>query len=267
LLLLMQVATPQEMHCLGFIQESSLPLDVYIAGTGEEGMTAFASESGLVYLNGPRVSTLKAGETYLVVRPEGRVRNRVTHEQTGIYYKELGTVRVELVGKDNATATVLVSCYVMHKGDLVVPYQPKPAVKFEGKLSNRLTPYPAEGLTSTIILGKDGLEELATGQFCFIGIGKRDGVKVGDRFTIFRPQPPFNPRDLIVDGTRSYMSYERLQAGTLEGGGQIDKLQDRSLPPRVLGDIVIVEVGDSTATARIIHCMNEVHLGDTVVRR
>jgi hypothetical protein len=259
------VATSAELQCLGFISETILPADVFVAGTQEEGKTTLAYEGTDVHLSGPGVAALKPGQTYRALRAEGRVRDRVTNAEIGIYYKELGTVRVEHVESGYATAFILMSCAGLTDGDLVLPAVSRDMVRFEGKMSDRLTTYPAQGLASSIILGKDDLRELAAGHFCFIGVGARDGVKPGDRFTVFRFEPPFNPRDLIINGQRRARSYEPLMTG--QSPEVLNGLYDRKLPARALGDLVVVEVGNTTATTRVINSRYEIHPGDIVVRR
>jgi hypothetical protein len=259
------VVNSAELQCLGFINEAPLPADVFVAGTQEEGMTTFAYEGTLVHLNGPGVAALKTGESYRAVRAEGRVRDRITNEEIGIYYKELGNVRIEHVAADYASAQVLTSCFGLLKGDLVLPAIPRTTVRSEGKMSGRLTTYPDQGLASSIILGKDDLQELAAGHFCFIGAGARDGVKAGDRFEVFRMEPAFNPRDLIVKGQGRGRSYE--MQFVRNSPDLLNALYDRKLPARPLGDLVVVEVGDTTAAARIVNSRSEIHPGDIVVRR
>ena len=44
-------------------------------------------------------------------------------------------------------------------------------------------------------------------------------------------------------------------------------LSDRSLPPTVLGDIIVVQAGDRVSAGKIINSLLEIHLGDLVVKR
>jgi hypothetical protein len=39
------------------------------------------------------------------------------------------------------------------------------------------------------------------------------------------------------------------------------------MPPRVLGDLIILDAGETTSVAKIVNSMSEIHLGDIVVRR
>jgi hypothetical protein len=266
LLLLLQVVTAPEMNCLGFISELPISEDVFIAGGSEEGITALSSESDLISLNGPGLADLRIGESYKVIRPEGKIRDRATRDEIGIYYKELGIIKIEASGTGFATARVSSSCAHMIKGDLVVSLKARSDVKFSGKLSNNLTPLPSDGLSSTIILGKDDLQELAAGNICFIGAGSRQGTKAGDRFTIYRMQPQLNKQDFSVDGEGSGSTYEKLVVGQTDAE-MLWLLTNRNLPYRVLGDLIVIDAGETTSVAKIVNSLSEIHLGDVVVRR
>jgi hypothetical protein len=263
--LMAQIVTPAETTCLGFISDATLPMSVFIAGMEEEGSASMAAGNGLVYLNGPGVPDLKTDGTYRVVRPEGVVKDPDRGEPIGIYYKQLGTVRIVSEGKEFATAIVMLSCQPMIKGDILLPWVPKPPLSFSGKVSDRLTPYTENSIESRIILGKDDLRELSSGQFCFIGVGSRDRVQIGDRFTVYRLQPLFDPHDLSVAGTRMDASYEKMEA--TQSRSIADKLGTRKLPPRPIGDLVVVDVAEKTAVSKIINSLSEIHLGDIVVKR
>lgn len=207
--MLLQVVSSSEMNCVGLLRDTRLAPDVFVAGTREEGVTALAGEGDIVYLNGPGISALKTGEKYRVVRPEGTLQDRQTRDEMGVYFRALATVRIERIDSDGAAAVVLNSCQAIAKGDLVVPPPPAGPIEFKGELSNSLTGFPAEGLTSMIILGDGDLRQMATGNFCFIRVGARDGVKPGDRFTVYRLPPPFQPRDLLINGTGGSKATEK----------------------------------------------------------
>jgi len=264
--LLFQLLTPEELKCIGFIHDSLLPMDLYISGTEREGIQTLSTSGQLIYLSGKDTASIKPGDIFWVVRPEGKILNQLSQEIIGIYYKELGTVKIEAIDKESATASVILSCNVMLKADILIPQANKPPVKYAGQHSNRITPYPEGGLASSIILAKDDLRLMAAGNICFIGAGARDGVKLGDRFTIYRPHPPINPKDLAVVGKGKGLSYARVRDKSFESD-LIDQLKVRKLSPRVLGDLVVVEVAESTAAAKIVYSAEDVHLGDLVVKR
>ncbi len=262
-LLALKIATTSELACVGSVQNMTIPMDLYVAGVEMEGQKTFATQGDVVYLNGPKAGALKPGTVQRVLRAEGKVRDPFTNTELGVYYRDIGTIQIEVVGQENATARVLSTCQGMLKGDLVIPYSAKPSMEFSGSLSNSLITLPQNGLVGTILLGKDDAREMAGGYFCFLSVGARDGVKAGDRFIVYRPYPPFNPQDMTTAGEGTNASYFRMA----NQGEMSVKLHDRSLPPQILGDVVIVEAGENVSTAKIINSMHEIHPGDLVVRK
>jgi hypothetical protein len=262
----LQVTTAAEIACLDSISDVPVPSDLYIAGVELEGVGVLATQGQLVFLNGPGTGLLRVGEVKRVIRPEGKIRDPLTGSELGAYYRDLGTIRIEAVNSGSATARVVFSCSEMLKGDLVRPYISKPAVQFSGNMSNALTPIPENAPEGLILAGKNNLNQLAAGQFCFIGLGGRDGVKPGDRFTIFRPYPAFNPGDMMMAETGRFRNY----GSAWDQGVRYKataKLHKRVLPRMVLGDMVIVETGDKISAGRIVNSMTEIHPGDFVVKR
>jgi hypothetical protein len=245
----LQVATPGEMACIGSIIDYPIPADVFIAGVENEGTVSLATQGQIICLNGPRVPFLKVGEISRVVRPAENVRDPLTGKYMGVYYQELGTIRIDTVNRDNALARVVLSCQGFKKGDLVLPSASKPMLSFNGELSNRLTQLPENGMVSSILFAKDDIQNIAAGQFCFLGRGWRDGVKPGDRFTAFRSYPPFDSKEMSKGTVASSM------------------LGKRKLPPMILGDIVIVDAGDKTSVGKVINSLSEMYPGDFVIKR
>ncbi len=255
------------MACLGFVQDLPAPVDIYIAGVQDEGSAAYALEGQILFLNGPKVSELKAGEIQSVIRPEGSIRDRAPGGATGVYHKDIGTIRIETVGPETATARVILSCQEMLKGDIVVSNAPKPAVEYSGELSNALTPIPEQGIFGSILFGKDDVREMTAGNFVFVGLGGRDGIKPGDRFTIFRPHPEFDSKEMGVDGKKSRSVYSPLRNSYTFRSKLNDMLSDRSLPPRVLGDFLVLHVGNEISAGKIVNSLKEIHPGDFIVKR
>jgi len=262
----MKIAVPSELACVGSIQEGILPLDTYVSAVKMEGIATIAVEGQVLYLNGPKVSALQPGVVQRVVRPMGKVHDPLTGNAAGYYYKDIGTVKIVAVEKDRATARVLNSCIEIYKGDVVLPYSPKPAVEFGGDLSTDTTVLPQNGLASSIVLGKDDLRQLAAGSICFIGLGAHDGVKAGDHFIVFRAYPKFNSQDMELVEHSSNVSYSPMSkwfySFTLNS-----LLGERKIPPQILGDIVVVETGDRTSTGKIVNSLSEINVGDLVVKK
>ena len=184
LFLALQVTVSEEMACIGSVVDYTMPAELYIAGVEEEGSGILATQGQIVYLNGPRTGLLKVGDVNAVVRPEGMIRDPATGNELGFYYRDLGSVRVESVQDGVAIARIVQSCCEMIKGDLVISRNARLALESQVELSNDLTLVPSDSVTGSILLGKENIQELSTGQICFINLGSRDGIKTGDRFTV-----------------------------------------------------------------------------------
>jgi len=106
---------------------------------------------------------------------------------------------------------------------------------------------------------------LGAGQFCFLGVGGRDGVKAGDRFTIFRPYHGFNSQDMDTAGTGMNLTYStaRGYAYQLKTKGL---LNERKLPPQILGDIIVIDAGDGVSAGKIVNSLQEIYPGDLIVK-
>jgi hypothetical protein len=266
LLFAMKVAVPSEMACIGSIQGGVLPLDVYVAAVEMEGVATLAVEGQILYLNGPKASSLKPGSIQRVVRPEGKVQDPLTGKESGYYYRDIGTIRIVGLEQEQVTARVLNSCQPMLKGDVVLPFAPKSAVDFGGELSADTTVLPQDGLASSIVLGKDDLRVLAAGSICFIGLGAREGVKPGDRFIVFRPYPNFNSQDMSFVENNSNVSYSPMSKWFYRFNirGLLGK---RKIPPQILGDIIVLETGEWSSTGKVVNSLSEISVGDLIVKK
>jgi hypothetical protein len=254
------------MACVGTVQETTLPLDIYIAGSEMEGFVTLVAQGQIVYLNGPKISSLKAGMIQRVVRPEAKIHDPLTGKNEGFYYKDIGTIRIETVEGDKAIARVQSSCHGMAKGDLVVPYIERSTVEFNGTMSSEVTMLSEKGLVGSILFAKDDDQQLAAGKFCFLDLGKRDGIKPGDRFTVFRTQPGFNSMDLANIEMGGNTSYHRM-TGWEYRHELSSVLRQRKLPPRILGDVIAVDVKEGVTIGKVVNSLSEIHLGDLIVKR
>jgi hypothetical protein len=162
---------------------------------------------------------------------------------------------------------VVLACQGMIKGDIIIPNVPRPAVEFKGSLSNDVTALPAHGIVSSVLFAKDDAKEMGAGQFCFVGLGGRDGIKPGDRLTVFRSHPPFDSRDMAVaEMGEADTSYPPMNNWSYHA--KLDSLlRNRKLPPRIMGDIIVVDVKDGVSLGKIVNSLSEIHIGDFVVKR
>ena len=132
------------------------------------------------------------------------------------------------------------------------------------------------GARGQLIMSPRQHEYLAAHQVVYIDLGYRQGIRPGDHFTIYRKVGK-------SEGTSQYHDYKvssntgrdygsnRYRGGefSTEGAYQTHEevLDTRpKLPRKVLGELVVVKVDNSTAVAMITRTVAEVNIGDSIER-
>jgi hypothetical protein len=134
-----------------------------------------------------------------------------------------------------------------------------------------------------IVLARDAHESITKDQIVYIDLGAEDSIKTGDYFTIYRPLGkkeifPFtnndtaNPKDLGYESVHyrgGKFSNQTPRKGGESGTGDIVTANKarRGRPVnlrKVVGEVVILNVKERTATAVITRVIQEVHPGDFV---
>ena len=206
----------------------------------------------------------KSGTAYRVMRPEGRVRAPKAKSRSGIYYKDIGTIQIESVQSKSATARVLFSCQgMMVKGDLVVPSTQRPVVEYAGNKSSDSLPSRGPFQLDSVCKGRcaaDGCRRLL-----LYSTGPARRGETGRPFCCFPCTASTTRKIWLFWETPSIQATRR--SATAYRYRQDSMLYGRTLPPKVLGDIVIVEAGDGLSTGKIINSLSEIHRGDTVVKK
>lgn len=269
------------LYCGGYVQSSPINTSNFIVGAEfEADKHTFAQGDKLVIRGG----NYQVGDMMSVVRPRGRVETRWTRKNNlGFYVQELGTVEIVKVKGEISIGEVRTSCDNMLLGDLVVPMQPRefPALK-------EWTPLDVFGdpngkATGRIFMARDNQEMLSSEQIVYIDLGAEDNVSVGDYLTIYRPLGTGNIIDRIYSESMSARD-EGFQSNEYRGGkfsnqaprkkgdrargSKMTSEDARSRRPdnirRVVGEMVILNVKEKTATAMITRTTQEVHTGDYV---
>jgi hypothetical protein len=130
------------------------------------------------------------------------------------------------------------------------------------------------------MMAKDGREMLGPGDTVYVDLGQEDSIAVGKRLTIYRKVGTGNLNVRIYDlARRGSVGFESDQ---YRGGGfsiMAKRSSDRddspvttseirkrrpTMPWKIVGEAIILNVQDRTATAIITSSVQEVHTGDFV---
>lgn len=278
----MAVAGQNNLYCAGFVQSGPINTNNRIVGGQEEQEQHQYAQNDIVYINMGAGSGVRAGDTLAVVRPRGRVETRWTRkDDLGFYVQEVGALEVIQVRSDVSVARVKASCDAFLLGDLVqtMPQRSSPVHQARGTLD--LFAAPSGKATGRLFMARDGQEAVSRDQIVYIDLGAEDNVQIGDRLTIFRPLGKGNlidgPNESISARDESFQSNEfrggkfsnqaPRKSGERAGGKVVtteEAKEGRPMIRKIVGEMVVLNVKEKTATAVITRTAQEIHTGDWV---
>jgi hypothetical protein len=283
------VARETEMYCGGFIEYGAEPSRLEVVGGEQEQEQRTYSEGDHIYINAGSQQNISIGQEFSVVRPRGRFSTKLTKKkgQLGVYTQEIARVRITEVKDRSSVALVTGACEMILDGDLLraMPQRVSPAARPEVALDRFANPTGKQ--TGRIVLARDGRELLSRDQIVFIDLGTEDNIKLGDYLTIYRPAGTGNISRFDYKEI-SFASSGGFESDTFKGGKFSNKAQRAenpketanvlnpsvtssqikqnrpSVPRKVVGEMVVLNVQARTATAVITRVAQEVHTGDFV---
>jgi hypothetical protein len=252
-----------DLYCSGFLSKQSISkANLIAAGTYSPEETQYARGS-TIFVNG---GGMQEGMQYSVLRelhdpnrwePFDGARKAV--EETGQPYAELGRIRVVALRGGTAVAEVEFSCQNMTIGDIVVPFKEHAPVSYRKVSTFQRFPADSGHLTARIVMAREFDAEVGRGQKVYINAGTNKGVKVGDYFRAVRG---YDPKKLNYIHTISNKA--PIGEDTQKVEGKLKPETAEKLPVRALGEMVVINVTDSSATAMITSSLEDIEVGDWV---
>jgi len=280
----MRVAETNNLYCAGYVQKSAIDTNNRLVGAVEEQEQYNYSEGDVVYLNMGSSKGVQVGDMMSVVRPRGQVRTRWTNKDgLGFYVQEVGALEVIRVKSEVSVARVKTSCDSLLLGDLVQPFQQRVSPMHQPRTALDLFADPSGKATGRLFMARDSQEVVTRDQIVYIDLGAEDNVRIGDYLTIFRPLGKGNlfisDEDESVSARVSdFQSFEyrggrfsnqaaRKSGETAKGKVVTTERAKEDRPSglrKVVGEMVILNVKERTATAVITRTAQEIHPGDWV---
>lgn len=280
----MSVAMRNNLYCAGYIQTAPINTDFEVVGASDEREQNIYFENDYLYISRGATSGVKVGDMFAVTRPRGQFKTRFSNKgKLGVYVEEVGAVEVVRVKSDVSVARVTTSCDNFLLGDLLQPIPARVSPLFQQRPMFDLFAEPTGKTQGRIVLARDGREALSAEQIVYIDLGAEDNVRIGDYFTIYRPlgtggvvnsdQPEsLSARD---DGFQSeayrggkFSIQAPRKRGSDADGRIVTRRDAKKGRPRdlrkIVGELVILNVKERTATALITRNAQEIHTGDRV---
>jgi hypothetical protein len=269
-----QTPTYADMYCAGFISKQILPDANFVAGGLQTPSTTKFTRGDIIYLKG---SGYAAGAEYEIVRALRDINEYEMYpgekkllKETGQPYENVGRVKIiDTRNRSAAIAQIEYACDGVNPGDTAIPFAEKQMLGFHAPLRfDRFLP-ASNKLSGRVVMGKDFDSVMGTGHKLYINVGANQGVKVGDFFRAVRtydadlkdPVDSLSFKAAIAEDSQKKTPSVDPHMFT-KSNGPVIHVHD--LPRRAVGELVIIGVTPTTATAMVVFAMEDVHAGDGV---
>ncbi len=280
----MPVAAGNNLFCAGYVETSAVDTSDKIVGAQNEQEKFTYALGDNVYINRGATRGAKVGDMFAVVRPRGRVETRWSKKKNlGFYVQEVGSVEIIKVKADVSVARVSYSCDNFLLGDLLQPMASRTSPTFTQRPALDVFGEPSGKTSGRIFMARDNQELLGREQIVYIDLGAEDNVKVGDYLTIYRPLGEGNlfkksPNESVSARDKGFQS-DRYRGGKFSNQAPRksgDRAEGRIVTTReakenrpaglrkIVGELIILNVKERTATAIITRNAQEIHTGDSV---
>ncbi len=253
-----------DVNCSGYLSPEKYSRANYVAGGLHTPNAVRYSQREVVYLVGGGYTV---GTTYRIIR---EVQDPNKYEifpgqtkmvsESGHLYNDVALVKISYIEGETAVADVMMACEPAVIGDLVIPSQERPAVIFQPRSTpfQRFQPFDG-GPSGRIVMGRDFDQFLGVGQKVYMNVGSGKGIKPGDYLRITRNYDPdtMAPIDEIAFNAK-------VVEDTQKDPAKVTRKEMKKLPYRGIGELIVLNVTDTTATGMITSSFEDVQPGDVV---
>lgn len=250
------------VNCSGFVTDQK-PSEEFRLISGEQSSIKMTFTRGdYVYINRGQDKGVRVGDRFSVVRPDDYVGDvpwfkwqEKLMRAMGASYIDAGQVRVVNVQPKVSTAEVIFSCDYMQRGDILLPYQERPAPPYkEASKFDHFAPVSGKPV-AMVVSGKDHTNLFGKNSAVYINLGTNQGVKVGDYFRIFRYQ---GSHAETVPQTKDY------QFMIYGFGSAPQRYEWNDLPREILGEGIVFNVSRNSSSIMITASSSQIYAGDYI---
>jgi hypothetical protein len=250
------------VNCSGFVTDQKVPDGIRLISGEQSNYKVTFGRGDRVFINRGQDKGVRVGDRFMVVRPEEDATSvqwfkwqSKLMKAMGTAYKDQGQVRVVNVQPKVSIAEVTFSCGYMQRGDILEPYQDRPAPPFKDPGAfDHFAPVSGKPV-AMVVSGTDFTQLFGKNQTIYVNLGTRQGVKVGDYFRVFRYQGSMAE---TAPQTKGYQY-------TLYGfGGAPERYEWNDLPREVLGEGIVINVSGNSSTVMLTYSTIEIYAGDYV---
>jgi hypothetical protein len=250
------------VNCSGFITDQKVPDEMRIVSAEQSNYKITFSRGDYVHINRGQDKGVRVGDRFSVVRPDKDPTDvpwfkwqEKLLKAMGTPYMDLGQLRVVNVQPKVSLAQVTFSCAFMQRGDILQPYQDRPAPPYKDPAAfDHFAPISGKPV-AMVVGGKDYAQIFGKLSPAYVNLGSNQGVKVGDYFRIFRYQGS------MAETVPQNKGYQYSMYGF---GSAPTRYEWNDLPREVLGEGIVVNVNRNSSTMIVTFNSIEVYAGDYV---
>jgi hypothetical protein len=250
------------VYCSGFYTNQRVSDEVRLVSGEQSAYKITFTARDIVYLSKGMNQGVKPGDRFSVVRQEEdknpvpwfKWQDKLTRAM-GSHYLDLGQVEVIKAEPNVAIAKVAMSCDLMQRGDIILPFAERPTGPYkEASAFDSFAPASGKPV-AMVVRGRDTAQMTGRWDTVYVNLGTGQGVKVGDYFRIFRYQ-----------GTHSdTIPSEKDTQDRLYGFGSNPKHYAwNDLPRELLGEGIVLNASPNSATVLVTVSKTEIYSGDYV---
>lgn len=214
-----------DIYCFAKITEENANFPFKIIETDDPEVRYTLTQAQIVYINAGSEEGVKAGDSFLIARDEGLLKD--DGETLGKLWLLTGKLTVICAQEHTSTARVDYACQSIYRGESLIPFEPTPIP------AKVLPPFQEQcigdvkDIHGKIIYSKDEVVSIFQDHNVIINLGTKDGIEPGTLLRVYRWLPDHSLRISI-------------------------------------GRVGILTVHNRTATGKILESNKEIYIGDEV---
>jgi hypothetical protein len=250
------------VNCSGFVSDQKVPDEIRLVSGEQSNYKITFARGDYVHINRGQDKGVRVGDRFSVVRPDKDPTDvpwfkwqKKLLRAMGQLYLDAGQLRVVNVLPKVSVAQVVFSCDYVQRGDILVPYEDRPAPPFKDAAGfDHFAPVSGKPV-AMLVAGKDYSQVYGKLSAVYVNLGTSQGVKVGDYFRIFRYQGS-TAETVTQDKGYQYKIYGF--------GSAPQRYEWNDLPREVLGEGIVISASRNSSTMMITVSTIEVYAGDYV---
>lgn len=226
------VSEETSIQCAQYVVPEREDEGLYVVGSEQGSDKVALAERDFLYLNRGSNGGVKSGDVYSLHHATYAVRHPVSGKKLGTKVETTGWGRVVLVTESSATLVVEQACADIHAGDYLKPFEKvNVPLALRRPISDRLTP-PSGKASGYVVDIAENADIAGTNSVVSIDLGSQAGVAPGNLLSIYRVMYPSLPT-----------------------------------PRNSVGELAVLTVRDTTATAKVVSSRDAIMAGDQVELR